>query len=302
MTDETLIIDVSAAKPQGSPELPLHILAVRRPRKVYGGMWGLPEIVAAGVGAVALAAAILLYMFVVVPSNRELANNRSEAERLDAELTSAKKNYGDITSTEEQVGKLLRSVDDFETRFLPLRSIGQAALFQRLNSLIAANYLTNTTGPDYAPLETADQKNANQTDEERGREKFRSLFPGVYVSITLEGSYVNLRRFIREIETGNEFLVISSVEIEPSDTEQKKPANGALQQTASNPAGGIPLGETTGTIADMSRGGQPAAQPQIGPPAAKGKTHGETVALRIEMAAYFRRANYSPMTAPAAAK
>ena len=173
-----------------------------RPRKVYGGMWGSVEISAVAVSTLAILAALVAYFFFVIPSNRELAKNKSEADRLDAELISAKLKYGEITSTETQVAKLLASVDDFQTRFLPVSQNGQAALYQRLNGLIGAYGLVNTSGPDYAPLETADLNPGQQTDEERGRSKFRSLFPGVYVTVTLEGSYQNLRRFIREIETG----------------------------------------------------------------------------------------------------
>ena len=129
-----------------------------RPRKVYAGMWGPLEIVAVSLGALAVLAAFLVYFFFVMPSNRELARNKSEADRLEAELISAKSKYGEITSTETQVGKLLASVDDFETRFLPVTTNGQAALYQRLNGLIAAYGLINTTGPDYAPLEPAEHE------------------------------------------------------------------------------------------------------------------------------------------------
>lgn len=281
-------------------ELPLEVLLTRRPRKVYAGMWGATEIAAVSAASFILLVAILVYVFAVVPSNREVAKNRLEADRLEAELISAKSKYGEITSTEEQVGKLIRSAEDFESRFLPASANGQSALYQRLNGLIIAYGLTNTSGPDYAPLEVADRPDGNQTDTERGREKYRSLFPGMYVTVTLEGSYQNLRKFIREIETGNEFVVISSIELEPSDTEQKKPVNiGAPPpQTASNPAAGNPA--TTLNEFQNGAGVNPGmTQPQNAPSNPKGKTHGETVALRLEMAAYFRRPEYSQVTPPA---
>ena len=113
-------------------------------------MWGPLEIAAVSVGASRSLVASLVYFFFVIPSNRELAKNKSEADRLEAELISARSKYGEITSTETQVAKLVSSVDDFETRFLPLPSNGQSALYQRLNGLIGAYGLVNTTGPDYA--------------------------------------------------------------------------------------------------------------------------------------------------------
>ena len=265
-------------------------IPITRPRKVYDGMWGPLEIAAVTIGALALITASLLYFFLVLPSNRELARNKSEADRLDAEMSSAKSKYGEITSTEAQVSKLLGSVDDFQTRFLPVSSTGQSALYQRLNGLIRAYSLVNTTGPDYAPLEVAGNNPNQQTDQERGRARFRSLFPGVYVTVTLEGSYQNLRRFIREIETGREFIVVSSVELAPSDSEsQKGPVNSGANPAAVNQiAGGL-----------NPKGPVSPNQPLVQAPASqrqKGKMHGETVSLHLEMAAYFRQPGFLPMT------
>ncbi len=267
-------------------------LATRRPRKVYSGMWGVPEISAVAASAIILLLSVLVYVFVVVPSNREVAKNKSEADRLAAELISAQTKYGEITDTKTQVARLLTSVNDFETRFLPAATNGRTALYQRINGLIGAYGLTNTTGPDYQALEAADQNAGNnKTEDERGRERFRSLFPGVYVTMTVEGSYQNLRRFIREIETGNEFIVVSAVELAPSDTEQKKndptkPPPQTAGLTGVNP-NGFPPGVNP-AMATQPNAGDLTKRPQ-------GKTHGELVALRLEMAAYFRRPNFVPM-------
>ena len=288
---ETIVIEKQ-------PEL--DITPANRPRKIYGGMWGQAEIATVGMAMLAILAAILLYVFLVVPSNSQLERDRAERDRLEAEQISAKAKYGDITSTENQVSKLVTSVSEFETNNLAVSAIGKNALYQRLNGLIAAYGLTNTSGPDYAPLETADQNSGVQTDEERGRAKYRSIFPGIYVTMTVEGSYQNLRRFIADVERGNDFVVISSVQLEPSDSETNK------EQSTENPerpnpqappysAAPIITGQNP-TMNPNVRVAQP--QPQFQRP--KGKTHGEVVSLRLEMAAYFRRANFVPATEPAA--
>lgn len=251
-------------------------VAPRRSRKVYGGMWGTPEIAAVAGGAGVFLLATLFYFAFVLPSDRELTRNKSEADRLDAELISARTKYGEITSTEEQVGKLLASVDDFQTRFLPAASNGQAALYQRLNGLILGYGLVNTTGPDYAPLDANVIGGEQETDSERGRAKFRSLFPGVYVTMTVEGSYQNLRRFIRELETGREFVVVSTVELAPSETEKKS----------------APNAPTTAGVQPGINPNQPFTAVQNRP---KGKMHGENVSLHLELAAYFRRPDFAPM-------
>lgn len=286
--DQILIEPVVETVPD--PTLPQ-----RRPRKVSLSAFGPFEWGILGAGLLALLAVAALYLFVVVPADRELAKNRTETDRLDAELASAKAKYGDITSTTAQVAKLVQSVDDFETRFLPPASNGRTAIYQRLNGLIVAYGLTNTTGPDYQPLEAlAIGERKADNDSEKGREKFRSLFPGVYVTMTVEGPYQNLRRFIREVETGNEFVIISSVELAPSDNEQEKDA---LKQQAAQAASAQP-GAMTGQplTMDQFKSGMsaPPAAPIQSSAKRQGKSHGEVVALRMEMATYFRRPDFSP--------
>ena len=277
--DETIVIEKTPR---------IDVVPKNRPRKIYAGMWGQAEIATVGLGMLAVLAAILLYVFVVLPADKELEANKKKRDALETELLSARNKYGDITSTETQVAKLLTSVSDFETRFLRNPLLDKTSLYQRLNGLISAYNLTNTTGPDYAPLEIADTKSGGQQSEsERGRAKFQSLFPGVYVTTTIEGSYQNLRRFIREIETSEQFVIISAVEFQPAETEQKidptKPPQQVQQinQVKINPTNpnGIPQFPTVTTNVPET------AETK----ALRGKTRGENVSLRLEMAAYFRR-------------
>jgi len=286
--DETIVID---------KEPRIDVVPVNRPRKVYRGMWGPAELVTVAFAMVAVLIVALLYIFMVAPANRELERNRAERDRLERELASAQAKYGDITNTETQVARLMSSVDDFESRYLPVAANGRTSLYQRINGLIGAYGLVNTSGPDYSPLETVVEENGAQTDEERGRAKYKSLFPGVYVTMTVEGSYSNIRRFIREIETGGDFVVVSAVELEPSDAEQPS------QPNPQSPTSAAPPNQNFGDPTGSASGGQRSNAPFGGslPPTArqKGKTHGEVVSLRLEMAAYFRRPNAMPqMPAP----
>ena len=105
--------------------------------------------------------------------------------------------------------------------FSSIQTNGQTALYQRLNGLIKAYGLTNSSGPDYAPLEIADPQRGQRGEEERGRDRYQSLFPGVYVSVTVDGSYQNLRRFIREVESSEQFITITSVEFVPAEKTKK---------------------------------------------------------------------------------
>ncbi|MGH9946387.1 MAG: hypothetical protein ACRD6X_04235 [Pyrinomonadaceae bacterium] len=293
--EETIIID----KPTH-----VEVMPTNRPRKVYGGMWGPLELGVFGASLLALLGLLAFYLFVISPSNTELEQNRAERDRLEQELISARSKYGSITSTETQVAKLVSSVDEFESAYLPIAATGRTALYQRLNGLIAGYGLVNTNGPNYAPLEFNPQQNGNggdETKESRGRDQFRSIFPGVYVTMTVEGSYQNLRRFIREIETAGEFVIISSVELEPTETKKKEVDNTQPPEQAQT----FNQGSASNSL--VIRGGvynnpniqypvqqqRPQFQQQQ-PEAPQGKTHGETVSLRLEMAAYFRRENTAP--------
>ena len=281
--DETIIIE---------KEPRIDIMPKNRPRKIYAGMWGPVETATVALGMLAILATVLLFVLVVLPAKKELEANRAKRDDLEAQLLSERRKYGDFTTTEAQVAKILSSVNDFETRYLRNPLLDKTSLYQRINGLISAYGLTNTSGPDYAPLEIADgNRSGQETEGERGRTKFQSLFPGVYVTTTVEGSYQNLRRFIREIETSQQFVVISAIELEPAENEEEKPdpskpTQASINQVQINPMidGGFSQGPT------ITQNVPPSQQPKI----VRGKTRGETVSLRLEMAAYFRRPTFQP--------
>lgn len=291
--DETVVIE----KPPRTDVVPKN-----RPRKVYAGMWGQVEIATVGVALLAVLTTILLFIFLVLPAQKELEANRAKRDELEKQLVSTRNKYGSITSTEARVAELIQSVTDFEDRYLFNSSVGKTALYQRINGLIAAYGLVNTTGPDFQPLEIDTRQEIKESGSESGKDKFKSIFPGEYVTMTVEGSYQNLRRFIREIETSNQFIVISAVELEPTETKEKEnqvaPQQAALPNQPAIPnQPAMPQQNFQGfpppnqTVNDpYARPGIPQQQ-QTAPAVrqARGRTHGETISLRLELAAYFRR-------------
>ncbi|CAN5372669.1 hypothetical protein BH10ACI1_BH10ACI1_18700 [soil metagenome] len=265
----------------------IDVVPKNRPRKVYGGMWGSAEIATVGMAMLAILTVILLFIFFVMPRQKELEDNRAKRDKLEQDLLTAKGRYGNITSTETRVAELLNSVNDFETRFLKPDSIGKSAIYQQINGLISAYGLTNTTGPDYAPLEINQRSNnGQQAEKESGRARFQSLFPGDYVTMTVEGSYQNLRRFIRELETSNQFIVISTIELEPADSEKKEDINKTVVvQTQQQPVD--PRNINNPNLPN------PVVETQK-EKVVRGKTRGEFVSLRLEIASYYRRPNFQP--------
>ena len=279
LTDkETIIVE---KQPQISVPVKL------RPRKVYKGMWGPVEVGVLGAALLAVVSAVLLYVFFVAPSNRELEANRTRLANLEKEVAAANEKYGNISDTETQVAKLTTSVSDFESQYLPVATLGRTAIYSRINSLIAAYGLLPTSGPDYSPLETLDQAGGQEqaNADDSGRSKFRSFFPGVYIQMTVEGSYTNLRRFIRDIETGREFIVVSAVQLEPSDSEGAAAAGST--RVRADPA---PVPPAEPGMDGMMPGDLTAQPARVSiPNSSRGRTHGSVVSLRMEMAAYFRR-------------
>src|SRR5687768_18164726 len=83
--DETIVID---------KEPRIDVVPTNRPRKVYTGMWGQPELITAGLAMLAFLTVVLLYIFLVLPANRELERNKAERDRLESELFSAREKYG----------------------------------------------------------------------------------------------------------------------------------------------------------------------------------------------------------------
>ena len=281
--DETIIFE---------KEPKIDVVPKNRPRKVYAGMWGQTEIATVALGMLAILTTVLLFVFLVLPAKKELEANKAERDRVETELISARNKYGTITTTEARVAELITSVGDFETRFLRNPLLDKTSLYQRINGLISAYGLVNTTGPDYAPLEISDNRKGQENEAERGRTKFQSLFPGVYVTTTVEGSYQNLRRFIREIETSEQFVVISAIELAPAENEEENnktvTTRASINQVQINPMNPdeFPQNPTFTQTVPQSQ------QPKI----VRGKTRGETVSLRLEMAAYFRRPSIQPTT------
>src|SRR5207248_9039441 len=96
----------------------------------------------------------------------------------------------------------------------------------------------------------------------------QSVFPGIGVTLTVEGTYPNLRRFIRDIEADNQFVVINTVELE-GVTDSSAASQSALAQAQApstvmpeNPMAAVPPAAPTVTI-----------------------TRGALVSLRLDMAA-----------------
>jgi Tfp pilus assembly protein PilO len=195
-------------------------------------MLGPAEMIALAGGALMLLLVVVSYLYFLLPANSRLSARQAERASLLTQVRTMHDVVREGQSTEATVQKITESLETFENRQLLNADRGRMSLYDSLNLLIRNNGLRNTSGPTYAPLEPAGSK--TNTSTKTGNSKWQSVYPGVAVSLTVEGQYPNLRRFVQELERDKQFVIINSVELERStDTNslvanEGKPAGAAL--------------------------------------------------------------------------
>lgn len=233
------------------------------------GAVGLPEFVALALSALLLLTAVLAYLFLLVPARSNtlaLETERSDLQRL---LQSQQTNIGEGKDTQQRVSDILSSLERFEVDHLGLSSSGMKTVVEELNRLILKNNLRISGGINFRQLQetvpgsedSPRPRRPASSGDETGQRVEQSVFPGIGVTLTVEGTYPNLRRFIRDIEADRQFVVVNTVELE-----------GVTDSNASE------------APAPVVASGEPGAAPPQTP------SRNALVSLRLDMAAYFRRA------------
>jgi Tfp pilus assembly protein PilO len=210
---------------------------------------GPAEIIALAGSLLILLLVLVSYLYFLVPAKSRLEALQSERARLQTQLRASETVVREGETTEAAARKITQSLDDFETQQLLGADRGRMGLYDSLNALIRKNGLRNTSGPTYTPLEAAGSK-AGASGTRSANTKWQSIYPGVAISVTVEGQYQNLRRFVRDLETNKQFIIINSVELERSTETNSLP----------------------------SAEGEPTSAPRTA-----------LVSLRLEMATYFQR-------------
>ncbi len=213
-------------------------------------MLGPAEMIALAGSALILLLVVVSYLYFLVPANSRLSTRQAERALLQTQLRSSQDIVRQGQSTEATVQKITESLDAFENKQLVNANRGRMSLYDSLNLLIRNNGLRNTSGPTYAPLEPAASK-TGAAGTRNANTKWQSIYPGIAISLTVEGQYPNLRRFVQELEMNKQFVIINSVELERSTETNSSLASG-----------------------ETPTGGTAAAA---------------LVSLRLEMATYFQR-------------
>jgi hypothetical protein len=233
----------------------IRVESLRRAPKL--GILGLPEIIALGVSFILLAVVIFTYFYLYAPARARHLRALEQREASQKRLRDEQVGFNANASTGATIAQIDQSLQDFEETRLSPGDEGRMAIYQELNELIRRNALRATGGINYSALDPLGEQTGTSTPSARsGNAKWQSVYPGLGVSLTVEGPYANVRRFVRDIEASRQFVIINAIELE-----------GANDSAARAP---VPVPTQEGAPA--------VAAPQS-----------SIVSLRLDMAAYFRR-------------
>jgi Tfp pilus assembly protein PilO len=249
------------SEPRESVRVRLSKLRQSRQRSVLG----LPEIIGLAASTLLLLAVVFAYLYFLTPARNRLLAAQRQRDGLQEQLRTSQEGVRQSTDTQATITEINQSLEDFENSRLTRRDAGRMALYNQLNLLIKRNGLRNTAGPNYTalnPLGTVDAK--GQAANKTGNAKWQSVFPGIGVSLTVEGQYANLRRFVRDVEASGQFLIINAVELESV---------------------------TDNNSADVAAGAAPGAGPT-------GAARPMLVSLRLDLAVYFQRGALETNSSP----
>src|ERR1043165_7574226 len=183
------------------------------------GPLGLPEVLALTAAAALLLLAVSAYLFLLVPQRSRLQNLEVERGDLQRVIQSTEHVVGGQKDTRQRASDILASLNSFQ-----IEHLGQASsagnIIEELNRLILKNNLRISGGISYTQLQEAapgaqtNQAQRHASGDESQQRVVQSVFPGIGVTLTVEGTYANLRHFIRDIEADRQFVVVNTVELE----------------------------------------------------------------------------------------
>ena len=147
---------------------------------------------------------------------------------MQAKLRASSEGVERNETTQASVGKIVNSLNEFETIVLVAREPQTTtAVIEELNEKTRRHNLARAQF-SFSHLDDFDHGKTNsQQSSARAKtggaagnaSKRESVFPTIDISLTIEGQYGNLRRFIRDIEQSSRFIVINGIQLEGvSDT------------------------------------------------------------------------------------
>lgn len=223
MKDPRPTADADVKRGKISPAQIRARLAQRRAARPPGAI-RLPEVLALSGAILFLLVAACAYFFLLAPERARLVALENERAQLQAKLRASSEGVERNESTQASVGKIVSSLNEFETSVLVAREPQTTtAVIEELNDKTRRHNLSRAQFSfshidEFVPGQTNSQSSARGSAAGNAAKR-ESVFPTINVSLTIEGPYGNLRRFIRDIEQSRRFIVINGIQLEGvSDT------------------------------------------------------------------------------------
>jgi Tfp pilus assembly protein PilO len=154
--------------------------------------------------AVALLVNVALYAIVVYPLSKKVAGDEQEAESAAAALNAARRDFAAAQATVAGKGLADQELRTFYSEVLPPDVSGARRItFLRIEQLAQKCSLR---------VERVTSLPKPQSDSGLVKFLYRA---------SLSGEYGNIRRFIHELETAPEFLVLENVDLRQSESENR---------------------------------------------------------------------------------
>lgn len=241
-----------------------------------------PEIIALVASCLLALIALAAYFLWLVPSRNQLAANEDEYRRLHAQLTNATKDVKTSENTQASVEEIERSLHDFEESKLPSRAASRTVTIEELNALIRRDGLRISNGVTFTPLNNDVQGvSGSQQTSVRGNNVKQNVYPGIGITLSVEGAYPSVRRFLRDIEMSRQFIVINGVQLESIVANTTRTSSN-FRRGALNGTKEITSNATTSNTTPNANNATSVSNESAT------TTNSSLVSLRLDMAAYFR--------------
>jgi Tfp pilus assembly protein PilO len=147
---------------------------------------------------------VALYLLVVYPLSRKVAGGQQQSEAAVTALNAARRDFAAARATVKGKGVADQELEKFYTDVLPPDVSGARRItFFRIDQLAQKCGLR-------VERQTSDPK--TQRDSSLVKFTYRA---------SLSGEYRNIRRFVHELETAPEFLVLENLQLRQSEVENR---------------------------------------------------------------------------------
>ena len=180
------------------------------------GMFGVPEVVALVAACALLAVAAASYFLLLVPARINLSNLEAERAQLQTQIRAAAETRSTRASAGDRVAEIVRSLEEFETGALAPREASITSLYQELTEKPRRSGLARAQFSFIHQEEQAQspQQRAAAANLSGSARRHQMIFPSTDISLNIEGTYANARRFIRDVERSPRFVVINGIQLE----------------------------------------------------------------------------------------